>query len=245
MRVIVVDDEAPARLKLRQLLEAEPDVTITAECVNGPEAVLAIRENTPDLLLLDIQMPDMDGFEVLQQIGEHVPAAVIFVTAFDQHAVRAFEVHALDYLLKPVERDRFEAAMVRARTAVQQAGSLSNRVAALLAERPDYLKRLVIREVGQITLVPVRDVIWIEAADNYARVHTASESYYLRMTLKELDQRLDPAEFVRVHRSAIVAIDHIAKLETASHGDYLVVLKDGQSLTASRTYVASLLEVLR
>lgn len=242
MRALIVDDEPPARLKLRQLLSAEPDIDVVGECASGPEAVVAIRDERPDLLFLDIQMPEMDGFEVLAQVGPDAMPLTVFVTAYDEHALQAFQVNALDYLLKPVEAHRFAETMRRVRPRVR---GPQPKLDALRADtHAHHLRRLVVREVGKVTLIPVADVVYVESADNYAQVHTTAASHYLRMTLRNLEQQLDPAQFLRVHRSAIVAIDRVAHLEPWSHGDYRVVLRDGRTVMASRSYQANIKRLL-
>jgi two-component system LytT family response regulator len=248
IRAVVVDDEPPARKRICDLLADEADIRVVAQCANGPEAVAAIESFRPDLLLLDAQMPEMDGFEVLRSVeGEPVPAT-IFVTAYDAHAVRAFEVHAVDYVLKPVDRSRFAVALQRARERLSVSSSdQAGRVSRLLhdmAARAEYLERLVVREVGRITLLPVDTIDWIEGADNYVLVHAGATAHHVRATLKSLEERLDPNRFVRVHRSAMVAVDRIRSVETTSHGDARIVLKNGTSVAASRTYDAGLRKLL-
>jgi two-component system LytT family response regulator len=235
IRALIVDDEPPARLKLRQLLQEQTDIEIVGECANGPEAVLAARDMEADVMFLDVQMPDMDGFEVLRQLGDTRPQAIVFVTAFDEHAIRAFEVDALDYLLKPFDRLRFEAMLARLR--YHRLSSAGFEAIARIAEsRARYLKRLVARDTDRIVLVPVQDVIWIESSDNYVRVHTTARSIFVRTTLKELEERLDPEAFARVHRTAIVAIDRVAQAEPLSHGDYRLIMSNRATVPLSRTY---------
>jgi two-component system, LytTR family, response regulator len=242
MRALIVDDEAPARSKLRQLLQEQSDIAIAGECANGPEAVLAAVETPVDVMFLDVEMPDMDGFEVLRLLGDARPPTIVFVTAFDEHAIRAFEVDALDYLLKPFDRGRFEAMLARLR---RRASSASADALARLSEsRQQYLRRLVAREAGRIVLVPLEEVDWIESANNYVRVHRGGTSTYVRTTLKELEERLDPDHFSRVHRTAIVAIDRIAQIEPVSHGDYRLRLRGGAELPVSRTYNETLRRLL-
>jgi two-component system LytT family response regulator len=244
IRTVIVDDEPPARSRLRELLEREADIDVIAECANGPEAIMVLQEQLPDLLLLDVQMPEMDGFEVLHAAGVDLVPAIVFVTAWDEHARRAFDVHAVDYVLKPVDAARFAQAVARARARLRNAPignavQLRNLLEQLRGPAP-WLERLAVRESGRIGLLPVDRIQWVESADNYVRVHTADSSCHVRMTLKELENRLDPQRFVRVHRSALVAIDRIHHLEPWSHGDYRIVLHDGTRLMASRTYVSNL-----
>ncbi len=217
LRVLIVDDERLARAKIRGYLEHEPDVEIAGECASGAEAVAAIRAERPDIVFLDVQMPGGGGFEVVDAVGA-AAAVVIFVTAHDQHAVRAFEVAALDYLLKPFDRARFRRALARARTAVQP------------------LRRLIVREGERIHLVPVEEVEWLEAADNYVTVHAGARELLLRETLARLEQRLDGARFARIHRRAIVNLEAIAEVRAQAHGDHVVVLKGGVRLPIGRSH---------
>ena len=248
INALVVDDEAPARERVRALLAREPDVVVVGVCRNGPEAVVAVENVHPDLLLLDVQMPEMDGFEVLRALLPGALPATIFVTAYDEHALRAFDVHAVDYLLKPVDAERFAQAIDRARSRLRSSARTAvqdfQELLSSLAQQPPWLERLVIRETGRISLLPVADVDWIEAADNYVRVHTGKTALIMRATLKDLEQRLDPARFARVHRSAIVAIDRIVQLEPLSHGDFTIVLRTGARVTASRSYELSIRRIL-
>jgi two-component system, LytTR family, response regulator len=224
IRTMIVDDEPIARRTLRLLLEKEPDVELVGEC-DGVEAAAIIAKARPDLLFLDIQMPEVDGFQLLERIGIETVPAIVFVTAYGQHALRAFEVDAVDYLLKPFDDERFAATLRRVKSSlVQPAEKLPQR----------YLRRLVIRTAGRILLVRVEDVDWIEAADYYARVHTGGKSYLIRQTMGELEQALDPAMFFRLHRSGIVNLDRIRELVPHFKGDYAVVLHTGASLRMAK-----------
>ena len=251
IRILVVDDEPLAREKIRTMLRDDPEVEIVGECTNGAEAVAAVEEVTPDLLLLDVQMPEVDGFAVLEALkSRHMPQ-VIFITAYDHYAVHAFEVHALDYLLKPFDRDRFKAAVERAKAQIlrQRNGGreLDLRVLALLRQleaEAKYLERLVVKTGGRVFFLPVDEIDWIEAEGNYVNVHTAKKSYLLRETISSLEAQLDPRKFVRIHRSTVVRIDRIQELQSWSHGEYRVILHNGKELTLSRNYRENLQAVL-
>ena len=242
MRVLVVDDEAPARRKLLYLLANEPDLEVTGEAADGEAAVIAIREQRPDLVLLDIQMPKLGGFGVVERVGVDQMPLVVFVTAFDQYAIKAFDVHAVDYLLKPYDRQRFSQALERARAEVErrQAGDMKSQLLALLQDveqrGPSYPERLVVKSSGRVILIKVDDLDWVDAAGNYVRLHAGNESHLLRETMGRLESRLDPDRFLRIHRSSIVNIERIKELQQQFHGDYIVVLKNGQRLTLSRSY---------
>lgn len=241
IRTLLVDDEALARERLRNLLAAEPDVEIIGECAEGAEAVEAIERDTPDLVFLDVQMPELDGFGVLAAAKPARPPVVIFTTAFSQHALRAFEVHALDYLLKPFGRERLQVALHRARERLRlaQTGALNEKLNALLAEmRPAAQKvdRLVVKTGGRVMLIRTADVDWIEAADNYVNLHVGAEAHMLRETMAALEARLDPRHFLRISRSTIVNLDRIKELQPMFHGDYTVILRNGTRLSLSRNY---------
>lgn len=239
--VVLVDDEPPARDKLRTFLAEDPRVDVLGEAGDGMKAVAMIEELRPELVFLDIQMPEMDGFEVLEALDVDPLPQVVFVTAYDEHAVRAFEVRALDYLLKPVDADRFEAAVDRAieelaRGRSAEAGARARDVLSALPRERRVLERFLVRKRGRMFLVPVERVDWIAAAGNYVELHAGSESHLVRGTLQELDERLDPALFARIHRSTIVNLRRVKELHPWSHGDLLVVLADGTELRMSRRY---------
>jgi len=241
IRALIVDDEPLARERLRTLLEADPDVEIAGECSSGRAAVAAIEKHAPDLVFLDVQMPHLDGFGVLEAIGPERMPATIFVTAYDQYALRAFEVQALDYLLKPFDRERFHKALRRAKELVRgPAGTeLSRRLLALLEDlRPDpkRLQRLVLKSAGRVFFLRTDEIEWIEAAGNYLRLHVGADSHLLRETMNELETRLDPSRFIRVHRSAIVNLERIKELHPWFRGEYVIVLRTGARLTLSRGY---------
>ena len=242
IRVLIADDEPLARERVRELLAQRNDVTIVGEARDGEEALRLVEELSPDLLLLDVQMPGLDGFEVLAELQQR--PAVVFITAFDEYAVRAFEVHALDYLVKPFHRGRFHEAVDRALGRAEARRSTDLR--ALLAElRPSHLTRFVVRSAEEISFVKAADVAWIESAGNYVRLHTAAGERIVRTSLRELESRLDPAVFVRVHRSAFVNLDYVQKLEPYFHGEFVITLRGGTRLTSSRTYSARLRELLK
>jgi two-component system LytT family response regulator len=241
IRALIVDDEPLARERLRTLLAAEADLEIVGECGDGQEAVLAIEQQQPDLLFLDIQMPELDGFGVLASVKTPRLPEVIFVTAFNQHALRAFEVHALDYLLKPFDRERFQTTLGRARTRLAQArsGELNQKLTALLAEMrpaPKIIDRLAVKTSGKVLFVKTSDVDWIEAADNYVSLHVGTESHLLRETMSALETRLDPKQFLRISRSTIVNLERVKELQPMFHGDYTVILRNGTRLGLSRNY---------
>jgi two-component system LytT family response regulator len=241
LRVLLVDDEPLVRQGIRDFLEAEPDVSIVGECGNGVDALEAVARDPVDLVFLDVQMPELDGLGVAAELAEQNGPAVVFVTAYSEHAVRAFEVNAVDYVLKPFDRERFSAALarVRARRSEGEQEELSRRLRAVLAElqrAQGYPQRLLVRSEGRIRLVPVGDIDWIEAADNYARLHVGPERHLIRETMGSLEARLDPARFARVHRSAIVNLARIRELQPTFNGEYAVFLHSGVKLTLSRGY---------
>jgi len=238
LRALIVDDEAVARRRVRRLLQSEPDVEIVAECADGQTAITAITASRPNLVLLDVQMPELGGFEVVQRCPPSAMPAIIFVTAFDRYALRAFDVHAIDYLLKPFTPDRFRLALDRARARILRR-SPDVGLAALveyLRSRPRYLSRVVVRSRGRSLLVPIEAIDWVEAADNYVTLHANGQEHMVRETLSALERQLDPARFVRIHRSTLVQVDRIAKLCPTTHGDVEVHLRDGTRLTLSRTW---------
>jgi len=242
LRVLVIDDEPPARRKLLMMLAGEPDIDVVGQAANGIDAVAAIEKLKPDAIFLDIQMPGMNGFEVLEAIDTEAVPLVVFVTAFDQHAVRAFEVHAADYLLKPFDRTRLQNCLARLRDARE---SMDSKLKKLLEEfRPrDYLTRVIVKSRGRVLFLNVEDVDWIETSANYVELHSGRNSYLLRETLQSLETRLNPRQFARLHRTIIVNIDRIRELQPWSHGDFIVILKDETKLRMSRRYRENLSSV--
>jgi two-component system, LytTR family, response regulator len=244
IRTLIVDDERAARDGIRHLLAADPEIVVAGECSNGREAAAAIRDTAPDLVFLDVQMPELDGFGVLREVGVERAPAVVFVTAFDQYALRAFDVHALDYLLKPFTDDRFRQSLERAKQLVRQGrlGDLSHKLAALLDHdepapaRPRYLDRLVVKSGGKVTLLPVGEIEWIDAEGDYVRIHVGKTWHLLRETMKNLEDQLDGARFVRIHRSTIVNLEKVKELQPFFRGEYVVVLHNGTTLKLSRGY---------
>lgn len=234
---------------LREMLQSDPNVEILAESCNGREAVEAIRAHAPDLVFLDVQMPEVGGFEVLASLEKNQIPHIIFVTAYDQYAVRAFDVHALDYLLKPFDQERFDVSWQRARAQIlrDRSGGMDQRILALLEEMKagnNYLERLVIKAAGRIYFLETNEIDWIEAEGNYVSVHSARKSHLLRETISSLESQLDPKKFVRVHRSSIVRLDRIKELQPWFHGEYRIILNDGTQLTLSRNHRDKLQEAL-
>jgi two-component system LytT family response regulator len=249
IRTIIVDDEPPARNKIRELLNTDPDVEIIDECSNGREAVQTIAAKSPDLMFLDIQMPELDGFGVIEAIGSGQLPAVIFVTASDHHAVQAFEVHAIDYLLKPFGRQRFQTALDRAKTYLQidRRKELNQQLNIILRELKGparQYERFVVKSGGRMFFLKNDEIDWIEAAGNYVRVHVGKETHLLRETMNAIAQKLDPALFIRIHRSTFVNIEKIKELQPWFHGEYVVILRDGMQLTMSRSHRNNLPELL-
>ncbi len=251
IRVLLVDDEPLAREMLREMLKGDPQVAIVGESCNGREALEAIRRHSPDLVFLDVQMPEVGGFEVLASLGKEEIPHVIFVTAYDQYAVRAFEVQALDYLLKPFDQERFDVSWQRARAQVIRdrngVRDMDQRILALLEELKagkSYLERLVIKTGGRIYFLETGEIDWIEAEGNYVSVHSAKKSHLLRETISSLESQLDPRKFVRIHRSSIVRLDFIKELQPWFHGEYRIILQDGTQLTLSRNNRDKLQEAL-
>jgi two-component system LytT family response regulator len=239
IRTVIVDDEPLARQRLRRLLEADADIELVGEADDGEQAVSELQRLRPDLAFLDVQMPVLDGFGVLQALGSDHPPVVIFVTAHDRYALKAFEVHALDYLLKPFDKARFTTALERAKQQVRQgsAAALSERLAGLLESvqgRRPGLERLLVKSGGRISFVRVQDIDWIEAAANYVRLHVGKQEHLLRESMTALEKKLDPAQFARIHRSTIVNLERIREMQPAFHGDYVIILRDGTELALSR-----------
>jgi two-component system LytT family response regulator len=251
IRVLVADDEPLARRGVSQLLAPHADMTVVGESRNGLETLRALDALKPDLLFLDVQMPEMDGFAVLRARGPDRMPAVVFVTAHDQFALRAFEAHAIDYLVKPLNLERFEAALqrVRERLRLMQTADLARKLAALLAaERAQRerngIERLVVSTAASDLVIPVAEIDWIGADDYYSRLHVGGKSYLLRESLSSLETRLDPARFARVHRAAIIQLDRVKELRTTARGDQ-AILRDGSRISVSRRRRAALDQLLR
>jgi two-component system LytT family response regulator len=225
IRTLIVDDEPMARAGIAALLRGDPEIEIAGECGSGTEAVDVIRASRPDLLFLDVQMPGCDGFEVLEQLGEGAPAAVVFVTAYDQYALKAFEVGAQDYLLKPFDDARFFRVLARVKSQLQRPGAA-----------PRLLDRIMIRSAGRVTFLRAAEIDWIEAADYYASLHVGSRTHLLRRSMTDLERDLDPAMFCRVHRSAIVNVARVRELRLDANGEYEILLDGGAKVRMSRSY---------
>lgn len=251
IRAVIVDDETLAREKLRRLLEAEPDIEILGEAADGEAAVELVLNHSPDLLFLDVQMPELTGFEVLESLGRKRPPCVIFVTAHDQFALRAFEAHAIEYLLKPFDRVRFQNALMRARELTKgqkdaskdYSGQLSNLLRDLQA-KSHRRGRLAVRNGQRTVLLKMDEIQWCEAADNYVVLHVGSDRHLLRETMTALEARLDPHLFLRVSRSAMVNVDQIHSVEPLFYGEQLIRLQSGAKVTCSRGYRNRLREFL-
>jgi two-component system, LytTR family, response regulator len=241
VRTLIVDDEVLAREKIMTLLADDTEIEIIGECADGLAAVSAIESQKPDLIFLDVQMPELDGFGVLEAVDAERMPMIIFVTAYDHYALRAFEVHALDYLLKPFDRERFNKALGRAKLQIERdrTGAMSAELFALLTDlkaRPKQLQRLVIKSGGRVFFLRADEIDWIEAAANYVRLHVGKESHLLRETINSLAAQLDPEKFLRIHRSTIVNLERVKELQPWFHGDYVVILQDGTQLNSSRSY---------
>ncbi len=239
IRALIVDDEPLARTRIRRLLADEPDISVLAECGTGREAIRIIQEASPDLLFLDIQMPGLGGFEVLQSISEDRMPIIIFVTAYDQHALKAFEVHALDYLLKPFKQDRFKKALDRARAQLAKGGAhetdpgLTAFIRKLRAEQ-SYLSRFMIKSSHRVVFIKPSEVDWIESAANYALLHVGDKTHIVRETMQALEVKLSPKQFQRISRSVIVNLERVKELQPMGKGQYVLILTSGKQLTMSR-----------
>lgn len=249
IRTVIVDDEAPARAILREYLAGHDDIEVVGECMNGFDAVKQIGELEPDLVLLDIQMPKLDGFEVLELVDR--PPAVVFVTAYDEFALRAFEVHAVDYVLKPVARDRLSSALARvrerfgaARGAPEPAGPSATALAAAARAPGQHLERVLVKDGAKVHVIPIDRVDWIEAQDDYVSIQAEGKTHLKPQTLAELATGLDPDRFVRIHRSYVLNVDRLARLELYAKDSRVAILKDGKELPVSRAGYARLKELL-
>lgn len=243
IRALLVDDEPPARDRIRTLLDEAPDVEVVGECSDGKTAVQAIERIRPDLVFLDIQLPELDGLAVVEAVGTDRMPAVVFVTAYDAHAIRAFELHAIGYLLKPFDGDRFARTLDHARHMIEHRPDRDVALRALLEARASD-DRLIVREVGRIHVIRTADIDWIEAAGNYIEVHLGRDTHLVHETMKDVAARLAPSRFRRIHRAVIVNVDRIKTIELGTRGDGRVVLHDGTRLALSRTYRSELEDLL-
>jgi len=245
IRAVIVDDEAVARRRIRRLLAGEKDIEVIGECSNGLQAVSLIETERPDLLFLDVEMPEMNGFELLMQLDRSVLPVIIFATAFDKYAVRAFESHALDYLLKPIDSERLQSALDRARSHLhrEKSADTNREILAMLSElqkQKGRLERIMVKKPGRAFFVKLASVDRFEAADNYIRVHAGPDTHLIRETMSALEARLDPNKFVRVHRSTIVNVDRIKEIHSLFQGRQVIVLHNGDKVTLGRNYRARL-----
>ena len=249
LRVLLVDDESLARQRIRTLVSRRDDLSIIAECATGAEAVAAIREHGPDLVFLDVQMPVMDGFDVIAKIGAETIPPVIFITAFDEYAINAFEVGAIDYLLKPVDEERFNQTVERAKARIAERSQpvLAAQLGELIKQMsgPGSGGRIGIRVQGKVLFLDPADIYWIQARDDVARVHLADSAYDVREPLRSLEERLPRSTFLRIHRSAIVNTGHVLEAEPFDQGDQMLVLRNGKRLTTGRSYRKAVQEFLR
>ncbi len=247
IKALIVDDEPLARDRIRQLVKDDPELDIIGECGNGQEAVVAIQSENPDLVFLDIQIPELNGFEVIQSIGVDKMPCVIFITAFDKFALNAFEVHALDYLLKPIDAERFQQTVARAKLFIrniqisQLADRLNNLLATLKANKR-YLSRFTIKIGKTIYSLKADSIDWIESAGNYVVLHVGRQKHIYRTTMKCLEKILDPEKFVRIHRTRIVNLDAIKELKQSDYGEFVIILKSGQQLPLSSSHKQNLLQ---
>jgi two-component system LytT family response regulator len=248
IKTIIVDDEPPARRNLRALLKRDPEIELIKECGNGRDAATSICALDPDLVFLDVQMPEMDGFEALDHLAGRPLPFIIFVTAYDQYALKAFEVSALDYLLKPFSDERFRKALAQAKQQIERrdASEFGEKMLKLIGAReskpapPRHLTRLMIKTSGRVIFIRTEEIDWIEAYDNYVRLHTGGKAHLLRQTMNELEAALNPEQFARIHRSAIVNLDRVKELRPLFNGEALVLLHDGAELKLSRSRRESL-----
>ena len=239
IRALIVDDEPLARRRIRRMLAHHADVEIIGDSANGRDAILLIRDQAPDLVFLDVLMPEMDGFAVLEALSAEAMPLIIFVTAYDQYALRAFEVYALDYLLKPFDRQRFDKALQRAKARLaNERSDINQRALALLEElraQTSHVERMVIKSGGRAFFLKTDEIDWVEAEGKYVRLHVGKESYLVREAISGLEAQLDPKKFLRIHRSTIVNIDRVRELQPWFHNEYRVILRDGTELMLSRS----------
>jgi two-component system LytT family response regulator len=249
IRTLIVDDEPLARKRLRELLKEDSEISVIGECLNGAETITAVGQLAPDLIFLDVQMPGIDGLTVSEALRGSQGPLVIFVTAYEQYAVRAFDVQAVDYLLKPFDRPRFAQATQRAKDRIRERrhDDVNRQILGLLSEmkdKPQYLDRLVIKNNDRVFVLKTDEIDWVEAEGNYVRVHFGKQSSLIRETLSHLATQLDPRKFPRIHRSRLVNIDHIQELQPWSHRDWRIVLRGGAELRLSRNYREQLSQLL-
>ncbi|MDP1677357.1 MAG: LytTR family DNA-binding domain-containing protein [Bacteroidota bacterium] len=248
IRAIIIDDEPLARDKVKLFAAGEPDIEVVDTCSNGHEAIASFNKFKPDLLFLDIQMPEINGFEVLQQLP--VLPGIIFITAYDEFALRAFEFHALDYLLKPYDRERFQKSVIHARSALRsrtETETTTEQIKLLLhsiQQHSDKLERLIVKTNGRIIFLRIEEIDWMEAAGNYVKLHVGNESHLIRETMNGLEHQLNPQKFIRIHRSTIINIEKIKELEPYFNGEYKVVLNNSTQLILSRNYRENFTNVL-
>lgn len=252
MRVLIVDDEPVARRGLRNQLRKAGDVEVIGEAGNGRDAVDTIMQSRPDLVFLDVQMPLLDGFRVIETLTkEHLPPAIVFVTAFDEHAIRAFEINALDYLLKPVDPKRLQKTLKRAREQIRstRTGERDEKLFALLRDlqsrKTDYLQRFVVKKGGRIFFLDASEIEWVSSEGNYVELHSKGKTHLLRETMDHMECKLDPREFIRIRRSTIVRTDVVKELQPLFNGEYALILKDGTQLQSSRRYRRNLDALLK
>lgn len=247
LRVLIVDDEPLARRRLKALLKDESAIEIAGECEDGASAVAAAKRLSPDVMFLDVQMPGMDGFDVIETLGPARCPAIVFVTAYDEYALKAFDVHAIDYLLKPFDRKRLRQALTRARALTLNERDVGRRLIAVMADiragRPQ--ERIVVKSRGRVYFVRVEEISWIEASGHYLTLHTGRDEHLIRGTITDIESRLDRERFVRVHRSTIVNVDRIKELLPSFHGEYIVVLRDGTRVSSSRGYSERLQAIIK
>ena len=249
IKALIVDDEPLACRRIARMLSNDPEIQVAAVCHNGKDAVAEIRRHSPDLLFLDVQMPAMDGFSLLKSLPPDLLPHVIFVTAYDQYALQAFDVHALDYLLKPFDRERFGEAISRAKSQIQQErkSNINHEILSLLEnidKKKSHLSRLLVKQNGRVSFVRTEEIDWIEAEGKYVSLHVGKEAYLVREAIGNIESQLDPKKFLRIHRSTIVNVDRIRELQPWFHGEYRVLLGDGTQLMLSRSYRQKLHELL-
>jgi len=250
IKVLIIDDEPFARRYISEMLKGDPDIEISGEAGNGKDAIKLINDRSPDLIFLDIQMPEMDGFTMLQSLEKDGRPVIVFTTAYEEHAIRAFEFHAIDYLLKPFDQPRFEAALEHAKETIRKGGSgntQSVKVSELLTaigQKPQFLERLLVKQKGRIVFVRIADIDWIKADDKYIHLHCASSRYMIRMTLQSIRSQIDPSGFVQINRSVIVNVDRIKELHAAFNGEHEVHMSGGELFPLSRSHKEDLFRVL-